>query len=168
MIEYLAVAQPRGGHGRALLKAFESTILQLAGERNQRLCGVIGEVEEALLPFKFKTGYKLLEAVWYAQPPIAFDDQGWALHPVLPKLLMVKPFPDADDIDADLLRGMVARIYTKRYVPLTDPAIMIRIEEYIFRHIFSRFERSLMQRGSIRLLKAIDRETRLYVSNPEI
>jgi hypothetical protein len=154
MIEYLAVTQPGGGHGSALLKAFEGTMLSLAAQRNQHLSAVVGEVEESLLPFKFKVGYRLLDNVWYAQPPIAFDDQGQALYPILPKLLMLKPFPDRDYLEVDLLRRIVATIYTKRYVPFTNSITMEHVQKYIFKHLFSKFEHSLMQRDSVRLFNA--------------
>jgi hypothetical protein len=151
MIEYLAISQTGKGHGSALLKAFEETMLRLASERNQHLRAVVGEVEEDLLPFKFKTGYRLLEKVWYAQPPIMFNHQGQPLHPILPKLLMMKPLPDRDYVDVHLLRRIVATIYLKRYVPLTDPDMMAHIERYIFEHLFSEFERSLTERDTVRL-----------------
>lgn len=147
MIEYLAVRVQRKGLGRDMLAAFEKNMLEIATGRSETLCAVVGEVEGDLLPFKFKCGYRLPEKVWYAQPPIEFNSEGQPLHPELPKLLMVKPFPDAESMEAVLLQRIVATIYRRRYVPpMADEVTKARIEAYIFEHVYPRFVESAQQK----------------------
>lgn len=123
LIEYLAVAPEAPHHhgiGSGLLDAFEAAVVHESQVRRETLVVIAGEVDEPLLPFKFAHGYRLAEGVRYAQPPIAFDADGNALHPIVPKLLAIKPFarPDPHTIDAHLLEAIVRTIVRWRYLPI--------------------------------------------------
>ncbi|MBK9125569.1 MAG: GNAT family N-acetyltransferase [Chloroflexi bacterium] len=161
LIEYLAVAPDAPHHhgiGSGLLDAFEDAAAHEARARHESFSAIVGEVDEPLLPFKFAHGYRLAEGVRYAQPPIAFDAEGSALHPIVPKLLAIKPFALADPhaIDANLLESIVRTIVRWRYVPMFGAEhAKQRAAAMIDRDVVVPFVDSLGDRAAIPLIQYV-------------
>jgi GNAT superfamily N-acetyltransferase len=139
MIEYLAIApdQQQQGHGRALIAAFEAQMQQFAKQRGESLTWIAGEVEDDLLPFKFRLGYGLPGDLRYLQPPIEFDDAGKPCFAAVPKHLVLKPMAQpATTIAAADLRAVIQTMYRWRYVPLLgDESMKLQAAAYIEKHI---------------------------------
>ena len=153
-IEYLATSPAfrNRGFASSMLNAFEQEMLQLAADRNERLCLIMGEVEPDLVNFKVKRGYHQPRSSKYVQPPISYDQEtGLPLSAELPKLLMVKSWSGA--IEADLLLHAIRTIFEKRYIPKNlEIQSASWVKDYIQEHVYVPFLASLQVQAGIVLM----------------
>ena len=148
------------GHGRALVEAFEREILHLAAARGHTVTLFVLEANAAAVGFWGRCGYRRPENVYYAQPPIDFDEQtGDPLFPEVPEVLMVKIVNgNLGEIESDLLISVVKTIYQEWYLRRLEtftPVAAQRATSYVMDKVFQNFLVSLPQDHSSILLKPL-------------
>jgi hypothetical protein len=154
-----------GGHGTALLQAFEQEVSALAAARGETLQVILLEAETDSWQFWAKRGYRWPAGSRYCQPPLEFDPvTGERFHDEVPELLMVKLCQDplATHIDTKLLLDAVHTMYQNWCVPETTLATFTaeaaqRATDYVFGKVFAEFEASLPPNGEpVALVKPPD------------
>ena len=150
-ISYIATRKALRGHGhsQALLASFEKSILQLAELRGQIPILLFAEASEGSQGFWARSGYRWPSHVYYAQPPIDFDEQtGAPLFHEVPETLMIKMIGDGEhkSIDVRLLQDIVTTIYNNWYLirAASFPALAAqRARDYVMQKVYGDFLASL-------------------------
>jgi GNAT superfamily N-acetyltransferase len=156
VVGYLATRERfrgRGGHGTALVRAFEQRAAALASSRGERLRLIVLEAAPGSTGFWTKRGYRWPEGTHYFQPPLDFDPvTGAPRHREVPELLMVKLWdqPEAQAIETALLKDVVQTVfrnwYSDRPASFT-PQAAEKATAYVWQHVFPRFTASLRPAG---------------------
>jgi hypothetical protein len=145
----------KGGHGTALLQAFEQEARATAAARGENLQLIVLEAQKGSWQFWAKRGYRWPAGSQYFQPPLEFDPlTGERLHDEASELLMVKMLhnPSATHIDAGLLRDTVYTLYQNWFLaktataPFTKEATQ-RATDYVIGKVFAAFIASLPPAG---------------------
>jgi hypothetical protein len=137
-----------GGHGRALVAAFEREIAALAAARGETDCLIVLEAEHDAMTFWAKQGYRWPLGSRYAQPPLEFDPaSGERLYDEAPELFMVKDprHPAATSVPASLLRDTVQTLYDNWCLAQARtfaPHAATRAAEYVGK-VYAAFDASL-------------------------
>jgi hypothetical protein len=138
-----------GGHGSALVRAFEERAAALASGRGERLLLIALEAATGSTGFWAKRGFRWPEGTQYFQPPLEYDPvTGAPRHREVPELLMVKlrDQPDAQVIETALLRDVVQTVFRNWYSawPASfTPQATEQATAYVWQHVFPRFTVSL-------------------------
>jgi ribosomal protein S18 acetylase RimI-like enzyme len=147
----------RGGHGTALLQAFEQEVKAIATARGENLQLIVLEAQEDSTAFWAKQGYRWPAGSRYFQPPLEFDPlTGERLHDEVPELLMVKILndPSATFIDSRLLRDTVYTLYQNWCLSKTATGSFTkeatqRAKDYVLGKVFTEFIASLPSEGEL-------------------